>query len=126
MELCVRSGYNMIHFTPIQRLGNSNSAYSLSDQLRLNTTFSSEDGIEASLEDVGAVVETMREEWGMMSICDIVLNHTANETPWLQHYPEVTVSPQLIVRYLALLYLRRPTTSPTRLISDRPLYSTEL
>ena len=126
MVLCVRSGYNMIHFTPIQRLGNSNSAYSLSDQLRLNTTFSSEDGIEASLEDVGAVVETMREEWGMMSICDIVLNHTANETPWLQHYPEVTVSPQLIVRYLALLYLRPPTTSPTRLISDRPLYSTEL
>ena len=45
----------MIHFTPIQRLGNSNSAYSLADQLQLNTNFTKEDGTAASLEDVEAI-----------------------------------------------------------------------
>ena len=47
----------MIHFTPIQRLGNSNSAYSLSDQLKLNLAFTCEGGAEATLEDVATLGE---------------------------------------------------------------------
>ena len=47
-----RSGYNMVHFTPIQRLGASNSAYSLADQLALNATFTTAGGREARHEDV--------------------------------------------------------------------------
>ena len=47
----------MIHFTPIQRLGNSNSAYSLSDQLKLNLTFTCEGGAVATLEDVATLGE---------------------------------------------------------------------
>ena len=35
-------------------------------------------------------VSSVREEWGLISICDIVLNHTANETPWLTEHPEAT------------------------------------
>ena len=45
----------MIHFTPIQRLGHSNSAYSLADQLQLNLNFRRDDGTEASLEDVATI-----------------------------------------------------------------------
>ena len=45
----------------------------------------------------------MREEWGMLSICDIVLNHTANETPWLDEFPEVKPSHCLLTNFTRIL-----------------------
>ena len=47
----------MIHFTPIQRLGHSKSAYCLADQLKPNLNFRRDDGTEASLEDVATIGE---------------------------------------------------------------------
>ena len=47
----------MIHFTPIQRLGHSNSAYCLADQLKPNLNFRRDDGTEAILEDVETIGE---------------------------------------------------------------------
>ena len=35
LEVSYRAAYNMIHFTPIQQLGSSKSAYSIADQLSL-------------------------------------------------------------------------------------------
>ncbi|XP_055679144.1 glycogen debranching enzyme [Lutzomyia longipalpis] len=82
------SGYNLLHFTPIQKLGNSRSGYSLCDQLSVNPDF----GPSANFDKVGKIVKKCREEWGIASICDIVLNHTANESPWLKEHPETTYS----------------------------------
>lgn len=90
IRVAKESGYNMVHFTPIQKLGQSRSAYSVLDYLKVNGAFSEENGQEVSFEDIGTLTGKMREEWKMLSICDIVLNHTANESEWIKEHPEAT------------------------------------
>lgn len=74
--------YNMIHFTPIQELGQSNSAYSIRNQLKVAPSFN------ASLNDIKKEVEYMEKKWNMLSITDIVLNHTADDSEWIYQHPE--------------------------------------
>ena len=76
------SGYNMIHFTPVHVIGNSDSAYCLSDQHHLDPRY------ETDWAGLGQFIQMMKEEWNMLSICDIVLNHTANESGWIKANPE--------------------------------------
>ncbi|XP_011685016.1 PREDICTED: glycogen debranching enzyme isoform X2 [Wasmannia auropunctata] len=83
------SGYNAIHFTPIQELGRSKSSYSLKDQAKLNPLFNENNEI-VTHRDIETFAKKMRTEWKMLSICDIVLNHTANESPFLVSHPECT------------------------------------
>uniref|UniRef100_A0A1A9VSP7 4-alpha-glucanotransferase n=1 Tax=Glossina austeni TaxID=7395 RepID=A0A1A9VSP7_GLOAU len=92
LRVTKESGYNVIHFTPIQELGASRSAYSLRDQLRINSDFAKSKGEKVNFEDIEKVVRQLREEWEIASICDIVLNHTANESEWLLEHPEATYS----------------------------------
>lgn len=92
LKVAKESGYNAIHFTPIQELGASRSGYSLADQLSVNPEFAAKPKGKITFTDVEKVVKKLREEWGIVSICDIVLNHTANESKWLQDYPESTYS----------------------------------
>uniref|UniRef100_A0A0K2SWV7 Glycogen debranching enzyme n=1 Tax=Lepeophtheirus salmonis TaxID=72036 RepID=A0A0K2SWV7_LEPSM len=71
------AGYNLLHFTPVQVIGESKSAYSLADQHALNPEF------ECTWEDLKELIIKMNKEWSMLSLCDIVLNHTANESEWV-------------------------------------------
>ncbi|XP_053966475.1 glycogen debranching enzyme isoform X1 [Anastrepha ludens] len=90
LRVAKESGYNVIHFTPIQELGGSRSAYSLRDQLKVNPNFAAKKGGTIGFDDVEKVIKKCRQEWGIASICDIVLNHTANESDWVREHPEVT------------------------------------
>lgn len=65
----------MIHFTPLQTLGESRSCYSLADQLTFSPEFSPA-GKSYTWEDVGGLVEKLRTEWNIISITDVVYNHT--------------------------------------------------
>ena len=53
-----------------QELGGSNSAYSLSNQLRLNPAFQNSDGSPAVIEDLARLIKKMRDEW-KVRICDV-------------------------------------------------------
>lgn len=86
--------YNMIHFTPLQHRGESNSPYSIYDQLEFDpTVFKNE-------KEVADMVERLRTEHNILSLTDIVFNHTANNSQWLLDHPEAgynhKTSPHLI------------------------------
>ncbi|KAJ3611144.1 hypothetical protein NHX12_021160 [Muraenolepis orangiensis] len=87
LRVAKETGYNMIHFTPLQKLGRSRSCYSLSDQLDLNPEFSPP-GKNYTWSDVGALVERLRREWDMACITDVVYNHTATNSKWVRLHPE--------------------------------------
>jgi glycogen debranching enzyme len=80
-------GYNMVHFTPLMKRGSSNSPYSLYDQLAFDEAF-----FPNGEADVAALVERMEQEDGLLALTDVVWNHTAHNSRWLQEHPEVGYS----------------------------------
>uniref|UniRef100_A0A3Q3XM66 Glycogen debranching enzyme n=1 Tax=Mola mola TaxID=94237 RepID=A0A3Q3XM66_MOLML len=87
LQVAKESGYNMIHFTPLQTLGKSRSCYSLADQLTFNPEFSPV-GQSYSWTDLGVLVDKLKMEWDMLCITDVVYNHTAANSVWLKEQPE--------------------------------------
>ncbi|KAI9440605.1 glycoside hydrolase family 13 protein [Lactarius indigo] len=89
-------GYNMLHWTPLQERGESNSPYSIKDQLRYEPSMFSDpqsvadDGGVAKIEEVLGLA---RDRYGLLHLTDVVLNHTANNSVWLEEHPEAGFSP---------------------------------
>ena len=89
-------GYNMLHWTPLQERGESNSPYSIKDQLRYEPSMFDdpqvveEDGVIAKMDEILALA---RDQYGLLHLTDVVLNHTANNSPWLEEHPEAGRSP---------------------------------
>jgi glycogen debranching enzyme len=77
-------GYNMIHFTPLQQRGESNSPYSIYDQLGWDP-----ECFPNGEADVRYLVESMEHNHGLLGLTDVVWNHTANNSKWLEEHPEV-------------------------------------
>ncbi|KAK6864383.1 hypothetical protein PG995_000911 [Apiospora arundinis] len=92
-------GYNMIHFTPLQVRGKSNSPYSLYDQLGWDP-----DCFPNGEEDARKMVSSLEKNHSLLSLTDIVLNHTAHNSQWLMEHPEagynLTTAPWLESAYL--------------------------
>ncbi|KIW84549.1 glycogen debranching enzyme [Fonsecaea pedrosoi CBS 271.37] len=80
-------GYNMVHFTPLQQRGESNSPYSLYDQLAFDA-----DLFPGGEDDVARMVKSMEEEHELLGLTDVVFNHTANNSKWLEEHPEAGYS----------------------------------
>ncbi|ODH26713.1 glycogen debranching enzyme [Paracoccidioides brasiliensis] len=78
-----RRGYNMVHFTPIMARGESNSPYSIADHLTFDRCC-----FPNGESDVANMVSRMESQYGLLPLTDVVWNHTANNTEWLQEHPE--------------------------------------
>ncbi|CAI7672609.1 unnamed protein product [Penicillium bialowiezense] len=75
--------YNMVHFTPLMQRGSSNSPYSIYDQLAFDSAY-----FPNGEDDVAALVAKMEKEYGLLTLTDVVWNHTANNSKWLEEHPE--------------------------------------
>lgn len=85
-EEILNKGYNMIHFTPLQHRGESNSPYSIYDQLSFDPD------LFDNADQVGDLVKRMKTKYGLLSLTDIVWNHTAHNSQWLRDHPDVGYS----------------------------------
>lgn len=86
LQVAKESGYNMIHFTPLQKLGVSNSSYSITDHKSLNPIFSKNKPV--TYKDVEEFTRWMNKEWKILTANDLVFNHTSKCSAWLQQHPE--------------------------------------
>jgi glycogen debranching enzyme len=76
-------GYNMVHFTPLMIRGDSNSPYSIYDQLQFDKV-----PFPNGEADIARMVQKMEAEYNLLSMTDVVWNHTANNSKWLEEHPE--------------------------------------
>lgn len=75
--------YNMVHFTPLMQRGSSNSPYSMYDQLTFDPAC-----FPKGEDDVAAMIKSMEKNHGLLGLTDVVWNHTANNSKWLEAHPE--------------------------------------
>lgn len=99
LKVASQAGYNMIHYTPLQVRGTSNSPYSIADQLDFShDMFEGEAASKGSPSDraksLKAALAKIKQEYGMLSLMDVVLNHTANSSEWLNEHPEAGYNPE--------------------------------
>lgn len=86
------AGYNMIHFVPLQKRGISNSPYSISDQLSFDNDVFNETDRKKSNKQKLAIVESaiakLHSKRGILSLSDVVWNHTSDSSEFLLQHPE--------------------------------------
>jgi len=73
----------MVHFTPLMERGDSNSPYSIRDQSKFDFAC-----FPNGEQDVATLIATMEREHGLLGLTDVVWNHTANNSKWLEEHPE--------------------------------------
>lgn len=83
-----KRGYNMLHYTPLQQRGNSGSPYSIADQLAYDQDLVGKVTKERGTLHIKEALRIARDDFGLLSLTDVVLNHTANDSPWLVEHPE--------------------------------------
>lgn len=100
------AGYNLIHFTPLQIRGMSNSPYSIFDHNRLSPDlFDPSENIndDTQLKRLVRVIETLEQENHQLSMIDIVWNHISCDSPYLKDHPDLGYtlqnSPHLKIAY---------------------------
>lgn len=92
------AGYNMMHFPPLNVRGASNSPYSIGDQHDLShdlypKQLQGPKQKAERVEQLKTVLQDMKSKHGMLSMSDVVWNHTAHNSEWLNDHPDAAYSP---------------------------------
>nr|POE51750.1 glycogen debranching enzyme [Quercus suber] len=91
-------GYNMVHFTPLMVRGDSNSPYSIYDQHTFDPNV-----FPNGEQDIQEMTAKMENDYGLLGLTDVVWNHTANNSRWLEEHPEcgynISTAPHLRPAY---------------------------
>ncbi|CAO3625433.1 unnamed protein product [Cunninghamella echinulata] len=99
------SGYNMLHFVPMQQRGTSNSPYSIANQLLFADDLFDDNRLSSQkrLELVKKVLKKLHDQYGILSLSDVVWNHTSTDSSFLLDHPEAGYnlhnSPHLVPAY---------------------------
>ncbi|KIR80314.1 glycogen debranching enzyme [Cryptococcus gattii EJB2] len=89
-----RRGYNMLHWAPLQQKGVSGSPYSIQNQLVFDADLLKDPKAkDGGVKEIEEVLKFAKEKYGLGGVTDVVLNHTAYDSPWLQEHPEAGYSP---------------------------------
>lgn len=95
------AGYNMIHFVPLQKRGESNSPYSIADQLTFDDdVFNGKDRKKSNKEKLNIVDRVIKQIYnknGILSLSDVVWNHTSNSSQFLLKHPEAGMKLEYIL-----------------------------
>jgi len=106
-------GYTMLHWTPLQERGESDSPYSIRDQMKYDPSmFDGKAGSDGGKAKIEEALKTAREEYGLLSLTDVVLNHTANDSPWLVDHPEAGECFGLSTCHLSTSYVGQQVSVP--------------
>ena len=84
MDFDHRLSYNAFHFTPLSKLGDSDSAYSIKNPLEIDPRYNT------SWEDLKRFLTEARKQYRSKMVVDVVWNHLANDSPFLVEYPNST------------------------------------
>ncbi|OWB79651.1 4-alpha-glucanotransferase activity protein [[Candida] boidinii] len=93
-------GYNMIHFTPLQQRGESNSPYSIYDQLAFDSEI-----FKKGESEVRELITNLEKNHGILSMTDVVFNHTANNSEWLRDHPDAGYNQETAPHLLSAIEL---------------------
>ena len=79
-------GFNWLYVNPISCPGRSGSLYSIYDYYRLNPDFLPAESLQGTLSDIQPVIRSLG-AYGMHPMMDLVVNHTAIDSPLVQNHP---------------------------------------
>lgn len=92
-------GYNMIHFTPLQQRGSSNSPYSIYDQLSFDSS------LFQSNEQASRFLGKTLAKNNLLSLTDVVWNHTADNSSWIRDHPDIGYNAETAPHLIAAIEL---------------------
>jgi len=89
-QISAKTGYNMMHFAPLQKRGSSDSPYSIYDQLSFDDEYFESDKLtnHEKNEIMGQALLDLENQYNILPVTDVVWNHTANNSRWLKEHPE--------------------------------------